>query len=81
MIDLKPSRKMDSVLMVETVVAVGEDGAEIVVVVFVDGLGDAAASGANLTLFLDGLLIAETMEGDVMSGVVGAATCLVTIVN
>ena len=67
--------------MVETVATDGEDGAEMVVVVFVDGLGDAAASGANLTLFFDGLLVAETMEGDVMSGVVGAATSLVTIVN
>ena len=76
MIDLKPSRKMDSVLIVETVATDGEDGAEMVVVVFVDGLGDAA-----LTLFFDGLLVAETMEGDVMSGVVGAATSLVTIVN
>ena len=81
MIDLKPTRKIESVSVVETVVTAGEEGAETVVAaVLVDGLGDAAP-GANLTLFLDGLLVAETMDGDVISGVVGAVTSLETIVN
>ena len=79
MIDLKPSRKMESVLLTKLV---GDKGAEIAVVVFANGPGDAAAaSGANLTLFFDGLLVADTTEGEVISGVVGAATSLVTIVN
>jgi hypothetical protein len=81
MIELKPSRKIESMLLVEKVDTAGEEGAEMVVVVFVDGLGDAAASCANLTLFFDGLLVAETIDGDVISGVVGAATSSVTIVN
>jgi hypothetical protein len=81
MIELNPSRKMEFVLLVEKVATTGEEGAETVVVVVVDGLGETTASGANLTLFFDGLLVAETIDGDVISGVVGAATSLVTIVN
>jgi hypothetical protein len=81
MIELNPSRKMEFALLVEKVATTGEEGAETVVVVVVDGLGETTASGANLTLFFDGLLVVETIDGDVISGVVGAATSLVTIVN
>ena len=56
MSDLKPSRKMKSVSTDELVITEGEAGAEMVVAVLVDGLGDVRASGANLTLFFDGLL-------------------------
>ena len=71
MSDLKPSRKMKSVSTDELVTTEGEAGAEMVVAVLVDGLGDVRASGANLTLFFDGLLVADTSEGEVIFGVVG----------
>lgn len=72
---------MKSVSTVEAVATEGEAGAEVVVAVFVDGLGDVRASVANLTLFFDGLLVADTSEGEVMLGVVGEVTSLLTMVN
>ena len=72
---------MKSVSTSDATTTEGEAGAETVVVVFVDGLGDGALPGANLTLFFDGLLAADASEGEVMLGVVGDVTSLLTMVN